>query len=570
MTDAPSVPAVRPPLQAGGQVAALVPQTLDEAYRLSQAIASSGLTPKGITTPEQVMVAIIAGAELGLPPFQSLQSFAIINGRPTLWGDAIPAILWSHGFKIKEWMENSGPEYPNEMVAKCLVTRPDGTEIEGEFSVGDAKEAKLWSKDGPWQTSKKRMMKMRARAFAARDGAADVLRGRQIAEEVQDYVVIEERAVGKKKSDLVGKLATRGDATPSEGFSQAHVDAHTATQAEENEVVDEQTGEITSGPQTDAASATTASGKSASTPTGSPAAASDQAGPGQAATTPASPSEDDSFPGDRDIERMNKEAAAKRADELQRTQSGGTGSIDRDPRPTGEGTPAKDEVYWYIEDTSGANDGKWPTYKNGEPEGRANIATGKKLKVYFDHYEPEDADSAEDGAQHPQTGSARPAEAAQASSGSATAASTASAAATSGQAAPATRSSAGAPADTFDFGEFFEAMGQTTSWLQLKPTIAALKRSAEWPLLEEEERAATHRKIWGHVLFLREKGDPVSSQNDISAFRIWIDTEDSISEVEGRFRMLMREPVWAKAAEQAKAVITAAVEAKVAALRLKS
>src|SRR5580658_7958205 len=81
----------KPQLHAGGRVAALVPQTLEEAYRLADAMSQSGLTPNGIKTPQAVMVAIMAGAELGLPPFQACQSFAVINGRPSIWGDAIPA-----------------------------------------------------------------------------------------------------------------------------------------------------------------------------------------------------------------------------------------------------------------------------------------------------------------------------------------------------------------------------------------------------------------------------------------------------------------------------------------------
>jgi hypothetical protein len=126
----------------------------------------------------------MAGAELGLPPFQSLQSFAIINNRPTLWGDALMAVVRTNGFKVREWLEGEG----EAMTAYCEVTRPDnGDTAEASFSVDDAKTAGLWKKAGPWQSAPKRMLKMRARSFAIRDGAADVLRGFQIREEVEDY-----------------------------------------------------------------------------------------------------------------------------------------------------------------------------------------------------------------------------------------------------------------------------------------------------------------------------------------------------------------------------------------------
>ena len=211
-------------LRTGAQVAALVPQTLDEAYRLADAMSRSGLTPNGIKTPEAVMVAIMAGAELGLPPFQACQSFAIINGRPSIWGDAIPALLWSNGFKIKEWKENEAADYPDEMVAKCEITRPDGEIIERSYSVADAKEGRLWTKDGPWQTSRKRMLQMRARAFAARDGAADLLRGLFIAEEAQDFTPIPDAQTG---TGMVERLTARATDVDAQGFNVRHIGEQT-------------------------------------------------------------------------------------------------------------------------------------------------------------------------------------------------------------------------------------------------------------------------------------------------------------------------------------------------------
>jgi hypothetical protein len=175
--------APKPQIMAGGQVAALIPQSLDEAFRVANAVALSGLAPRGMDKPEQVLVAIMAGAELGLAPFQAVQSFAVVNNRPSIWGDAIPALLWSRGFKLKEWFDNE--DEPTKAI--CRITRPDGEEIERTYSVGDAKKAGLLGKQGPWQTNQKRMLQMRARAFAARDGAADVLRGVQVREEVEDY-----------------------------------------------------------------------------------------------------------------------------------------------------------------------------------------------------------------------------------------------------------------------------------------------------------------------------------------------------------------------------------------------
>lgn len=179
----------KPHLAAGAHVAAIVPRSLEEAFRVATALSASKMVPASLDSPEKVMVAIMAGAELGLAPFQSLQSFAIINGKPAIWGDGLMAVVRSQGFKVKEWLEGDG----DNMIARCEVTRPDnGDTAQGEFSVADAKKANLWGKAGPWQNYPKRMLKMRARAFALRDGAADVLRGFQIREEVEDYQPIAE------------------------------------------------------------------------------------------------------------------------------------------------------------------------------------------------------------------------------------------------------------------------------------------------------------------------------------------------------------------------------------------
>jgi len=171
-------------VRAGAPVAALVPRSLEEAWRLAQARTQSDMVPRDMKDANKVMVAIMGGAEVGLPPFQALQSFAIINGRPTLWGDGLLAVVRARGVKVKEWSEGEG----DALTARCEVTRPDTDEvIPGEFSVADAKQAGLWGKAGPWTQYPKRMLKMRARAFAIRDGCSDMLRGIMVREEVLDY-----------------------------------------------------------------------------------------------------------------------------------------------------------------------------------------------------------------------------------------------------------------------------------------------------------------------------------------------------------------------------------------------
>ncbi|WP_295196482.1 hypothetical protein [uncultured Brevundimonas sp.] len=185
---------------------------------MATAIAASGLAPKGVDTTEKVLVAIMAGAELGFAPFQAMQSFAVINGKPNIWGDALPALLWSRGFEIDEWFDND--DEPTK--AFCKITRPGGKEIERSFSVAQAKQAGLLGKQGPWQQYQSRMLQMRARAFAARDGASDVLRGMLVAEEVQDYQPITARRVPAEGPGLAARLTAPKTDAATEGFNALH------------------------------------------------------------------------------------------------------------------------------------------------------------------------------------------------------------------------------------------------------------------------------------------------------------------------------------------------------------
>lgn len=180
-TDAPRKPPV--PVMSGGKLAAFVPTTLEEAWRLSGALAASGMTPKAYGQDQnKIMVGIMAGAEVGLTPFAALQSIAVIGNNPSLWGDGALALVQASGFL--EDME----ETDDGQTATCRLNRVGrSTPIVRTFSMEDAKKAGLAGKSGPWSQYPARMRQMRARAFALRDGFSDVLKGLHIAEEARDY-----------------------------------------------------------------------------------------------------------------------------------------------------------------------------------------------------------------------------------------------------------------------------------------------------------------------------------------------------------------------------------------------
>lgn len=168
---------------SGGRVQGIIPRDIDQVWRIAQMIHKADMAPKDFKSPEKVAVAILHGAEIGLPPMMALQRIAVINGRPSVWGEAVPGLALATGL-VEDWVERIDGEGTEQMVATCRVKRKGiRTPAEKTFSVGDARKAGLWGKAGPWTQYSKRMLTMRARV-AFRDLFADALGGLYIAEEL--------------------------------------------------------------------------------------------------------------------------------------------------------------------------------------------------------------------------------------------------------------------------------------------------------------------------------------------------------------------------------------------------
>jgi hypothetical protein len=169
--------------RAGG----LALQTFDDAFRFAKMVSSSEFAPKDFKgKPESCLLAIQHGSEVGLSPMQSLQSIAVINGRPTIWGDAALALVQSSPVceYVREYVEGQG----DTLTAVCEAKRKGyPAPTVSRFSMADAKRAGLAGKSGPWSQYPERMLALRARGFALRNAFADCLRGLVTAEEAQDY-----------------------------------------------------------------------------------------------------------------------------------------------------------------------------------------------------------------------------------------------------------------------------------------------------------------------------------------------------------------------------------------------
>ncbi len=207
---------------------AIVPRDFAELERFAQTIAKTDMVPKAYKDkPGDALVAMMMGYELGLPFLQALQNVACINGKPSIYGDLALALVQSKG--VLESFEEFSPDKALEKgYGWCSIKRKgDKNAAEYKFSIDAAKTAKLWGKEGPWSTYPGRMLQMRARAFALRDKAADVLKGLAIVEEVQDYAVeahVDEKTTVVRRQSETAKETVATETSGEKGRTPYFID----------------------------------------------------------------------------------------------------------------------------------------------------------------------------------------------------------------------------------------------------------------------------------------------------------------------------------------------------------
>jgi hypothetical protein len=164
-------------------------------FRMCEMLARSGMVPTNFRNePDNVMVAVQAGMSLGLSALASLQSFAVINGKPTLYGDAPIAMVLAHPSLLSITETKTGTLKGLDLEWTVTIERQlqSGRKRTNTstFSVEDAKRAGLWGKAGPWTNYPERMLFNRCRAFCVRDAFADVLTGIALAaDDTEERVV---------------------------------------------------------------------------------------------------------------------------------------------------------------------------------------------------------------------------------------------------------------------------------------------------------------------------------------------------------------------------------------------
>lgn len=164
------------------EVFSLRPRDLKEAMQFADIMAKSSMVPKAfIGKPGDILLAVQMGAELGVGPMQAIQGIAVINGRPSVWGDLGVAICRAN----PEFDDMTESFDEKTQVATCTTKRKGQTAHTEKFSWADAQRAGLAGRD-TYKQYPARMLGWRAKTNALRFSFADSLKGIRFVEEEQD------------------------------------------------------------------------------------------------------------------------------------------------------------------------------------------------------------------------------------------------------------------------------------------------------------------------------------------------------------------------------------------------
>jgi hypothetical protein len=131
----------------------------------------SGFLPTSIKTPEQAVVIMLKGREIGIPPMQAFSSIAVVSGKPTMSAELMLSMIY----------RNVPGAIVNFLVTdanQCSIEarRPNGKFTKFSFTMEDAKRANLTGK-GPWVTYPAAMLRARCISAMARAMFPDALSG---------------------------------------------------------------------------------------------------------------------------------------------------------------------------------------------------------------------------------------------------------------------------------------------------------------------------------------------------------------------------------------------------------
>ncbi|HWE61229.1 MAG TPA: hypothetical protein VHB98_05920 [Chloroflexota bacterium] len=167
----------------------------------------SGMLPAHIKSPEQVIVIMLKGRELGLPPLYALSTIGVINGKPVVAAEVMASLVYRrHGDQALRIVQSDA--------RNCTIEyrRRGWSEPQTySFSIEDAHRAGLLMGNA-WQKYPAAMLRARCISAVARMAFPDAISGVYTPEELGGSVqVIEDTVVPRVDEEPVSTRYTDRD-----------------------------------------------------------------------------------------------------------------------------------------------------------------------------------------------------------------------------------------------------------------------------------------------------------------------------------------------------------------------
>jgi hypothetical protein len=178
------------------------PTDLDQAFRMAQILVSSGLTPRGVDTPQKAFLIMAQGRELGLSTMQALGNIYVVEGKVSLSSDLMAAMV----------LKSSVCEYLRviEMTperATYAAKRKGGNEFRFSFSWEDATKAGLTGR-ATYKANPADMLRHRALSKCVRAVFPDVVAGLYSRDEAEDIIDVSPRQTVAEVVHAAAETAT--------------------------------------------------------------------------------------------------------------------------------------------------------------------------------------------------------------------------------------------------------------------------------------------------------------------------------------------------------------------------
>jgi hypothetical protein len=193
----------------------LVRLNVDDMARVAKALANSQRFGNNLSI-EAAFVSVLAGQELGIPPFAAITGIHVIQGKPVL------------GAGILAGLVKASPKYDYRVQKhtdeECVIAFFEGGDHVGDsaFTMADAKKANLL-KNTTWSQYPRNMLFARAMSNGVAFFCPDVTNGRVYTEgEIEEPVALE------PPRDVVATVEVEADPTPPASFPDDLADVQDA------------------------------------------------------------------------------------------------------------------------------------------------------------------------------------------------------------------------------------------------------------------------------------------------------------------------------------------------------